>query len=229
MLNRSPFINASVAPPSSAQRLLLAGVALCCLAGLALAVDVPLARWIKTHGIHGDVAKIMQFCEVFAHGSGVVLIIAGAVALDPRGWRVALRMAVSAYGAGMIANLLKLVVVRARPEHFDLTRSVFDSFQGWGPWHPTAYEVGRALQSFPSGHTATAAGLACACARLYPRSRWFFMLIATLAGMQRMEASAHFLSDVLTGAALGCLVAAWLEVPIYRDFFIKFENGSAGR
>jgi membrane-associated phospholipid phosphatase len=67
---------------------------------------------------------------------------------------------------------------------------------------------GYAVQSFPSSHAATAAGLAVALAALYPRGRWLYLTFAMLAGLQRIEAQAHFASDVLAGAALGCIVAA---------------------
>jgi membrane-associated phospholipid phosphatase len=69
---------------------------------------------------------------------------------------------------------------------------------------------GYALQSLPSAHAATAVGLALALAALYPRGRWLFASFAVLAGLQRIEAQAHFASDVLAGAAVGCMVgAAW--------------------
>jgi undecaprenyl-diphosphatase len=64
------------------------------------------------------------------------------------------------------------------------------------------------LQSFPSGHAATAAGLAVALAVLYPRGRWLFAVLAVLAALQRVEVQSHFPSDVLAGAALGCLTGA---------------------
>jgi membrane-associated phospholipid phosphatase len=202
----------------------MTGVVCLCFAALALWVDVPLARLIKTQAIRGDLVKIIQFSEVFAHGSGVMLVIMAAGAIDSRGWRIVPRLLVSAYVAGMLANLLKLLVVRLRPEEFDLSLSVLESFQGWAPWHANAYEIGRAVQSFPSGHTATAMGLGLAFCRLYPRATWFFLLLATLAGMQRMEASAHFLSDVLTGAALGFFVTAWLDLPAYGQWLKKLEG-----
>ena len=57
---------------------------------------------------------------------------------------------------------------------------------------------------FPSAHAATAVGLAIALGVLYPRGRWLFIAFAFLAGLQRIEAQAHFASDVLAGAAVAC-------------------------
>ena len=61
------------------------------------------------------------------------------------------------------------------------------------------------LHSFPSGHTATAVGLAISL-DADPRGRWLFAVFAALASLQRMTAGAHYLSDSLFGAALACLV-----------------------
>jgi membrane-associated phospholipid phosphatase len=55
---------------------------------------------------------------------------------------------------------------------------------------------------------------------LYPNGRRLFPLVAALVACQRIEASAHFLSDVLCGAAIGYLVAtALLRIgPLQRCF-----------
>ena len=42
---------------------------------------------------------------------------------------------------------------------------------------------------------------------LYPRGRVLFPALAVLAGMQRLLDEAHFASDVLWGAAVGCAFA----------------------
>ena len=56
-----------------------------------------------------------------------------------------------------------------------------------------------------------AAGLAAALGVLYPRGRWLFACFALLAMLQRIDAQAHFCSDVLAGAAIGCCVAAIVQ------------------
>ena len=69
-------------------------------------------------------------------------------------------------------------------------------------------------QSFPSGHTATAVGLAVALACAYPRGRWFFAGMALLAACQRVGDGHHFLSDTLAGASVAFLwcgvITPWL-------------------
>src|SRR5262249_46863659 len=131
--------------------------------------------------------------------------------LDPRWWRIAMTLALSAFGGGLAADGIKLLVARQRPLPTDLSASELHTFVGWLPlWQRESLgqPYGHALQSFPSAHAATAAGLAVGLAVLYPRGRWLFVAFALLAGLQRIESRAHFTSDVLAGAALGCVVAA---------------------
>ncbi len=94
-----------------------------------------------------------------------------------------------------------MLVARTRPLAFDFHHDVWATFGRWLPATSVA-------QSFPSGHTATAAGLALGLAAMYPKGRWLFLLLAVLVGCQRIECGAHFLSDVLCGAAASCLVVA---------------------
>ena len=124
--------------------------------------------------------------------------------LAPRHRRQVLRVAACAAGSGLAAQLMKLTVLRQRPRSVaDLQVSVWSTFQGWFPFT----SGGRDLHSFPSGHTATAVGLAVGLSFLLPRGRWLFAIFAALAAMQRIESQAHFLSDTLAGGALACLIA----------------------
>ncbi len=90
----------------------------------------------------------------------------------------------------------------------------------------SALGVGSAGQSFPSAHTATAAGLAAALTWLYPQGRLLFPLLAILVGCQRIVCGAHYLSDVCIGAAAGCLVAQFfLRVGRLPAWFDRWEQG----
>ena len=121
------------------------------------------------------------------------------------------RWAAATFAAGMSANVVKLGVARVRPHAVaekmgtDLGSfaSAADTF---GPFFPPL-GASSAWQSFPSGHAATAAGLAIALSWLYPHARWAFFALAALACFQRLASHAHYLSDVCWGAGLGTVVA----------------------
>lgn len=52
------------------------------MGGAAFVIDVPVARWFKTGGMPGDVAKIFYLAEVMAHGVGVLGVIVTILVLD---------------------------------------------------------------------------------------------------------------------------------------------------
>ena len=170
---------------------------------LAFQVDCLLARWCLADHCPRDLTKLLSVSEAFGHGIGVLLIVLAAHQLDPpRRWAT-VRVLSAAYGSGLAANVVKMLVTRTRPHHFDFEGGVLATF---GQWLPLT-GAGSAGQSFPSAHTATAVGLAVALAWLYPRGRWFFGCLAVLVACQRIESGAHYLSDTLCGAALGLTVA----------------------
>ena len=181
------------------------------LAGLlALWADMPVARYCDYLRVEGrwpgDLERLFNMSEVFGHGFGVLFILLTVFVLDPKHRRTIPRLAAAAYGSGLAANCIKMLIARWRPHSFDLSvASVWDTFGGF-----MAFGAGGSrIQSFPSAHTATAVGLAIALAWLYPRGRWLFAFFALLVACQRMQSGAHFPSDVLFGAAVGCLVATF--------------------
>jgi membrane-associated phospholipid phosphatase len=201
---------------------------LAALTPLGFFADMSLARWAFAKGLPGDLKHVVQLAEVFAHGSGVFLILLAAAALDRRSWRVLPRLAIGAYGAGLLADVLKIVLARRRPNVSDVMNTdVADSFLGFFAWrHAATWQeaLSRDIQSFPSGHAATAAGLACALSRLYPRAAWFFAGLTVLACFQRIAYQAHYLSDVLAGAAIGVFFNLLLELPRVRKWLSGFEQ-----
>ncbi len=184
------------------------------LGGVAL---IPSDSWLSQHLVEkawprgtSELRKLIHLAEVFANGMGVLAILVTAAFLDQRGWRILPRLALLAFGSGLLADIVKLTVARARPRIYDLSQSASESF---GVWLPTLLpnpesQLGSDWQSMPSAHTATAMGLAIGLSRLYPQARnWFFFLVV-LAGMQRVLVAAHYPSDVIVGAAVGLFFAA---------------------
>ncbi|MEX1042847.1 MAG: phosphatase PAP2 family protein, partial [Pirellulaceae bacterium] len=194
-------------------RFLWWGLLLLPAAALVLPWDTAVARSIGPDSDFwgGEFRKMIHLSESFAHGTGVILISLGLFALDPvRRWKFGLPMAVALL-AGSLCNVFKgTIIARTRPHAFDLDLSVWDSF---GSPLPIFWDAGYELtasefQSFPSGHAATAAGFCVALTFFYPRARWFFLLMLSLACLQRIVAGSHFPSDVLVGTAVGFSLAA---------------------
>lgn len=199
------------------------GLAAC--GGLAFLLDLPVAEWFRRHHLPGDLARLVDFSEVFAHGLGAAAVLGVTVSLDPllrqigrhtsARWDV-VRLCMAAYAGGLVVDLIKAVVVRVRPRACDFAAvgSAFDTFGSRaesmvaGGIGDGVLEKSVDLMSFPSGHAAVAAGLATALAWKYPHGRIVFLMLAACAALQRVASSAHFPSDVGFGAAIGVAAAA---------------------
>ncbi len=172
----------------------------------ALAIDLPWARWLATGPLPSWLHKLILLSEAFAHASGVSIILLTVAVLDVRNRRALPRLLGASLGAGIVADAMKLLIARSRPQAFpisDLSKSVRDTFGDWLP----GFRGGNAVQGFPSAHIAVAAGLAFGLTRLYPRGRWLWCCLVILAAGQRWLEQAHFLSDTLWGAAVGLTVS----------------------
>jgi len=180
------------------------------LAGLAaLSIDMQLARWLAAGYLPELLYDLFHLCEPFGNGLGVLVVLALLYQLDPpRRWALP-RVATCAWGAGLSADVVKLLVERARPHSAELADGVWASFGAFLP----GISAGSAGQSFPSAHTATAFGLAAALAWLYPVGRRAFFTLAALVALQRMASASHFLSDVCCGAAVGLVTARAVLCP----------------
>ena len=173
---------------------------------LVLPWDAKISEWFHQDKFPGDLEKILDLAETFAHGIGIGAIIITLVLIDPTHRRATLLTALGTGFSGIMANVIKLNVARFRPKSME-TLQTQDWTIGWQtpfPWlHGWEGWIDRSLQSFPSGHTAAAAALATCLSLTYPKACWWFAILATLAGLQRIESGAHFPSDVLAGAAVG--------------------------
>ncbi len=100
----------------------------------------------------------------------------------------------SAALAGLLCEVMKLVIRRVRPE----VGAGEWVFRDWSD-HPFS-SAGLAT---PSSHTMVAFGAATMLARMYPRARWVFYAIAWGCGVTRVLSRNHFLSDVTCWGAAG--------------------------
>lgn len=120
--------------------------------------------------------------------------------------------------AGIIANVSKYTIGRARPKFFPETGSVsFDFFSGDAGW-----------ASFPSGHATTAMALGVSLALLFPRLRWIFLCIGFWIAASRLFLLQHYPSDMFAGCLLGS-VTAWLFARALAQRRLLFGFDADGR
>lgn len=101
--------------------------------------------------------------------------------------------------AGLLAETLKLILRRERPEASDMLYS----------FKPLTDLLSSSNVGLPSSHTAVAVGGATALAIMLPWSAPLIMLIAIGCGVTRVLVGAHHVSDVFLGIVVG-VVSGWL-------------------
>ncbi len=106
--------------------------------------------------------------------------------------------------SGIVANIIKLSIGRARPALW-FKEGVF----GFDPLTISGY----LWHGMPSGHTTTVFTLAFALSALYPRYRYLWFLLALFLAASRVMINMHYLSDIFAGIAV-----AWISV----RFFINY-------
>ena len=99
-------------------------------------------------------------------------------------------------------ELLKILVRAHRPPEVG-SAYAFRAFSD----HPFS---SRGL-GFPSSHAVVAFGAAAILSRMFPRARVVWYAAAVACAFSRLLAHAHYLSDVVAGAAIG-IGAAWVVV-----------------
>lgn len=95
--------------------------------------------------------------------------------------------------SGLLANLLKIVVGRARPVMFDAV----------GPHHFEPFSVGYAFASFPSGHATTVGAVTALLVMWFPRYAALWAIVGVFLAATRVAATAHYLSDIAGGFLFG--------------------------
>ncbi|HEX8252276.1 MAG TPA: phosphatase PAP2 family protein [Thermoanaerobaculia bacterium] len=143
-------------------------------------------------------------------------LIAGVAYRERRWVAYALAMSMAGLAAGILAQIIKHLVGRARPELW------------LGPTH---YAPGSST-SFPSGHTVGAfalAGVLIFGSRSVPL-RVVASVLAAGIGMSRVLAFRHWTSDVTASAVIG-LVSAWIvtEAVVRRVEYERAETGETTR
>lgn len=126
---------------------------------------------------------------------------AGLIRKDEKSKKTALLAAEAVVDAEIVTTVMKDIDRRLRPAAIAPNGNYADT------WFDSPGNFLRGQGSFPSGHTIVAASIATVVSRRYGREhRWVPYVaygLAAVVGFSRMTLSAHFLSDVFMGGALG--------------------------
>lgn len=205
---------------------------------LALApCDIPVARLCYQYPAPRLGFRLCEIVGDMAGGGGEALLLLTVAVIFSRTRisRVPQLVAIT-LGGGLLADVVKISIFRGRPYKNDLSVATFEStFHGLFP----LFSAGSNGQSFPSGHAATAIGLAAALSILFPRGRWFFASLALTVAACRVIVHAHFPTDVAAALMLGGASAyacqrgfavpafAWCECKIDRAIARRRANREA--
>jgi undecaprenyl-diphosphatase len=179
---------------------LVLAVGLVCLP-LTMSADQAIGDLLRA-GCSAWILGLMQWATWLGYGLldiGVPLVLAGFARYtgDRARAKAGVLGAAAVAGAGVIDQVLKNLLCRARP-----SAAAAGSFFAEFPCFPAP----PALASFPSGHATTAFALAALLSLWYPRWTEAFFGLAVLVGVSRIVLGSHFPSDVLAGALLGTTV-----------------------
>lgn len=117
----------------------------------------------------------------------------------------------SVASTGLVINLLKFCIGKARPKLHDLHGAAyFQPFSG-----------GYDFASLPSGHSGTAFAFAFALSYLYPKYALPFIGLAICTAATRMILGAHYLSDTIAGAGAAFLICFIMSSAVKRNMLLK--------
>jgi membrane-associated phospholipid phosphatase len=142
----------------------------------------------SSHSSYGIIAAPVSFYLI------------GLVRKDSKMQKTALFAGEAVANAEILTTVFKDVDRRVRPAAIAPNGNFSDTFfDSPGSWL-------RGRGSFPSGHTIAAFSVATVTARRYSQHRWVPFVaygLAGIVGFSRVSLSAHFVSDVFMGGALG--------------------------
>lgn len=136
---------------------------------------------------------------------GAWVLIGALFILHDRSRHRGLALILAPAAAGLMAELLKLVIARERPVEDGVIQPGFYHFRGLFAGFSDGSNLG-----LPSSHAAVAFGGCLMLTALVPHTRRLLIALATGCAITRMLTGAHFASDVYLGAILGWIAAMWL-------------------
>lgn len=181
------------------------------LAVLVVPLDAAVSGWFEGHRPGGDVKRELEALQQFGQFAVSVVIAATIFVMDRRRARRLLDWAAGALVAMVAVTVMKGVTGRPRPglhDAYHLTgpAGLYPVPAGGGYRMESPWLSGYDLASLPSRHACFAVLAAVFLAGMYPRLRPVVAGLAVIVMSARVVLGAHYLSDVLAGAALGYLI-----------------------
>lgn len=172
---------------------------------LVLFADHRIARWIEDE-IRGTLLFEAANWWTEIGRSNWTFVAAGVAAAAGLLWKRrrlaggAMLLAATVGASGILVNLVKVLVGRARPKLL--------AEEGTLAFAP--FSVGYEWNSFPSGHATTALAIAGTFWVIDPSRRWLWLAIGISVAATRVLLNAHYAGDILAGGVLGWCVAILL-------------------
>ncbi len=145
-----------------------------------------------------------------AIGTAVVpvsLYATGLISKDSKMKGTALLAGEAVADAEVLDYALKVAFKRVRPASVPITGNF------WDTWFESHGSLLSGNGGMPSGHTIAAFSVATIVARRYGNHKWVPYVsygMAALVGFSRVTLSAHFISDVFVGGALGYSISRFV-------------------
>jgi membrane-associated phospholipid phosphatase len=184
------------------------GILCLLICGLSFIFDVAVIDWVKNH----DSKPLKEFAGFLSRwGDWPELMLYGVIGLGIS-WiarrrelfKLVVCMMIAATISGAVVNAVRLVTGRARPNNTEAVRE-------WnGLWNGNEFLLFKSkYHSFPSGHTGAA--FAFFSIPLFANRRdWWPLVVAAGIGWSRIYLNVHHLSDVVVGAFVGLITAAFV-------------------
>ena len=109
--------------------------------------------------------------------------------------------------SGILVDIIKIIVARYRPPAF-----FSDNLYGF-----KGFDIGFLVNSFPSGHSATALSAGVALMYIFPKYKYLFLFIAILIAFSRIFLAVHYFSDIIIGSLIGALTSIYLYNKIFKE------------
>ncbi len=173
-------------------------------------IDIPVATFCR--GLDARLLDLFEWISTLGESTWYLVGSFGLFLYFKRGRRRellanrALFVFASVAVSGTVTLFIKMIFGRFRPRMFFL-----DGLYGFNFFRPS-----EDLNSFPSGHAATAFSLAFALSLLFPRYRFPLLCFGLLVAISRTVTTAHFLSDTVAGAWIGIVTVCLLRQELIR-------------